>query len=149
MKSVLTTSFASVERSTDEELHRQSGLIKHLPQVISFLDALPTLALVVNQHRQIVFANRAFLQLVKVHEVEQIAGQRHGEVLECIRATVAGQRPGEAVDCIHATQNLEGCGTTMFCKTCGEQHPRVDEMDELLDLAGDTFACENCGTEVQ
>ena len=119
MKSVLTTSFASVERSTDEELHRQSGLIKHLPQVISFLDALPTLALVVNQHRQIVFANRAFLQLVKVHEVEQIAGQRHGEVLECIRATVAGQRPGEAVDCIHATQNLAGCGTTMFCKTCG------------------------------
>ena len=39
--------------------------------------------------------------------------------------------------------------TVLFCKTCGEQHPRVDEMDELLDLAGDTFACENCGTEVR
>ena len=37
----------------------------------------------------------------------------------------------------------------LFCKTCGKQHPRVDEMDELLDLAGDTFACENCGTEVR
>jgi len=39
--------------------------------------------------------------------------------------------------------------TVLFCKTCGEQHPRVDEMDELLDLAGDSFACENCGKEVQ
>jgi len=103
MNSPLTTVFASAERSTTEEVQRQFELIQELPQVVHFLDALPTLAIVLNQHRQIVFANRAFLKMVKTHDVK----------------AVTGQRPGEAVDCIHATENRAGCGTTMFCKTCG------------------------------
>ena len=119
MSSELSTAFAPAERSTRQELQQQFALIHDLPQVVRFLDALPTLAMVLNRHRQIVFANAAFLQLVNRQDTGELSGQRHGEVLECIRVAMRGQRPGEAVDCIHATQTAAGCGTTVFCRTCG------------------------------
>lgn len=68
-----------------------------------FSDALPNIFLVLNRHRQIVFANQALLDLV---------GRKRPE-------EVYGLRPGEILDCIHAHETDGGCGTTEFCRTCG------------------------------
>ena len=87
--------------------------------MVRFLDALPTMALVLNTQRQIVFANRAFLALVGVTDAAELVGRRHGEAVDCIRTSALGLRPGEAAHCVHANETPAGCGTTVFCKNCG------------------------------
>jgi signal transduction histidine kinase len=59
--------------------------------------------MILNQERQIVFANRAFLRVLGVDDL----------------SSIRGLRPGEALDCLHAFERHEGCGTTEFCRTCG------------------------------
>jgi signal transduction histidine kinase len=58
---------------------------------------------ILNQQRQIVFANNLFLQFLDLTNSH----------------SVLGKRPGEAVDCIHAFAEEGGCGTSDFCRTCG------------------------------
>lgn len=115
----MTTAFAPAARCSPEEVRRQYETIRDLPQVVRFMDALPTMALVLNAQRQIVFANRAFLNLVGIRDATDLVGRRHGEAVDCIQTSVLGQRPGEATRCTHAGEEPGGCGTTVFCRSCG------------------------------
>lgn len=63
------------------------------------LDAIPDLAMVLNDKRQIVAANEASLGALSMASV----------------AEAMGKRPGEAVHCVHATQGPQGCGTSIAC----------------------------------
>ena len=56
----LKTAFASAERASAEEVGQQHRMLSQLPFVAEFIDAVPNMAMVLNKHRQIVFANRAF-----------------------------------------------------------------------------------------
>ena len=58
--------------------------------------------MILNQQRQIVFANDKLAIL-----------------LSRPRASLLGLRPGEALDCVHAPGEPAGCGSTLFCRTCG------------------------------
>ncbi|OGS41278.1 MAG: hypothetical protein A2506_02305 [Elusimicrobia bacterium RIFOXYD12_FULL_66_9] len=100
-KTPLPTKFLPAERATDEEAHRQHLAIAAIPLLRSFLDAMPNLVLMLNEHRQIVYANKVALDTL-------------GVGLEALM----GKRPGEAVNCVHAHEE-SGCGTTEFCTTCG------------------------------
>lgn len=134
MDSLIPTAFASAERSSPEEVKRQHELIKGLPQVVRFMDALPTMALVLNAQRQIVFANRAFLNLVGIQDVAELVGRRHGEAVDCIRSSVLGQRPGEATHCVHADETQGGCGTTVFCRNCGAVRAILNSQRGMEDI---------------
>ncbi|MDD2598309.1 MAG: PAS domain-containing sensor histidine kinase [Kiritimatiellae bacterium] len=59
--------------------------------------------MILNEKHQIVFANRAAASLLNV--------LKHSDLY--------GMRPGEALGCVHANESEHGCGTTMFCRTCG------------------------------
>lgn len=115
----LQTEFAPAERVSEQELQRQYDLLKNLPFVGRFLDAVPNMALVLNEFRQIVFANQAFRDFVGAGSVEELLGNRQGEVMDCIHASYIGKRPGEAVGCVRSDLTEGGCGTTVFCRTCG------------------------------
>lgn len=67
------------------------------------LDAMPIICLLLNEKRQIVFANRATLNFLQVKD----------------RYALSGQRPGEALQCIHASEENGGCGATQSCRLCG------------------------------
>ena len=92
-----------VGKACEEDLKRQAGyfsdefLAKHL------MDALPTVVAIVNEHRQIVYANRSLLDLVGLKNVDALQGLR----------------PGEALNCSHAIRFQEGCGGGDVCRTCG------------------------------
>ena len=73
----------------------------HIGQHI--LDAIPDLAVILNDKRQIVAANEHCL-LALGAESEQ---------------SLMGRRIGEAVRCIHAFQGPSGCGTSEHCRQCG------------------------------
>jgi len=67
------------------------------------LDAMADMAAVLNERRQVVFANRAMLDFAGSGSVEETCGLRPGEVLACVHAREAG----------------DGCGDAEGCRFCG------------------------------
>ena len=97
------TCFASAPRATVEEVRRQASQLRKIPLFAEIMDAVPTITLVLNKERQIVFGNRPMLDLLSIADPQ----------------TFYGKRPGEVLNCIHADETLNGCGTTEYCSTCG------------------------------
>lgn len=98
------TAYAPAERSSDAEIETQVRYFLLNPHFARLYDAVPDIVMILNENRQIVFANAALLDLLDLQR-------------EFFRG---GQRPGEMLDCVHAgDEEGEGCGTTEFCSTCG------------------------------
>ena len=90
-------------RASADEVGRLHGQIAGDPLVANLLDAVPEILLILNEQRQVVFANKALLRLFGA---------------PC-QSAVLGRRPGELFDCAHAEDEPGGCGTSEFCGTCG------------------------------
>ena len=97
------TYFAPGPREEIEQVRTEAALLTsaHIGQHI--LDAVPDVALIVNDKRQIVAANARALKALGVGSVDE----------------VLGKRPGEAMGCIHSVQGPQGCGTSIACRQCG------------------------------
>ena len=89
--------------ASPQELIRQSAYFSDVFMTRHLLDAIPGMMLVLNCHRQIVFANRAFYQLSGRSANESPIGRLVGDMLLC---HVAGGAD-------------DGCGTGESCQTCG------------------------------
>ena len=99
----LFTEFAPAERVSDEKIEVQNQYFLDIPLLHQIFDAVPDIILILNEHRQIVFANSALSKALGLKEVRE----------------AYGLRPGELLNCAHAYKNAAGCGTTEFCKNCG------------------------------
>jgi hypothetical protein len=89
--------------ASPEELERQASFFNDAFLTRHLLDAMPGMVLVLNNYRQIVFANRAFIQLSGRLETESLIGLLVGDVLQC-----------------HVALGKDAvCGTTHSCETCG------------------------------
>ncbi len=95
------TRFLPAERSSPEEIRRERAIVEAIPLLCETLEAMPQFAMILNERRQILFANRAVTQSLG-KPLDQIAGQRTGEALGCIRSKLES-----------------GCGTTEYCGVCG------------------------------
>ncbi len=84
-------------------LARQAAFFNDAFLTRHLLDAMPGMVLVLNNLRQIVFANRAFRQISGRSDDDNLVGLRVGDVLSCHVALNAGG----------------GCGTSDSCETCG------------------------------
>lgn len=135
----LPTEFAPAERASDDVVRQQFETIYHLPFAREFLDAIPNMSVVLNRERQIVFANKAFLEFLGEDSFEEVLGKRQGEVLNCHHLFgPIGMRPGEAVNCVHARESGGGCGTTLFCRNCGAVRSILQSQEE------DELSIEEC-----
>jgi nitrogen-specific signal transduction histidine kinase len=94
--------FEAAERAPADQLDLQCRLVRDEPNVCRMLDLQPQPTVVLNGHRQIVFANRACREVFGVDPREAL-----------------GSRFGEAVNCVHAFEAPAGCGTTRHCAVCG------------------------------
>jgi len=100
----LPTEFASAERDAADQIHEQVTLFMDAPPIVGDLVGnIPDILTVLNDKRQVVYANQVLLNYLGIDSQERIQGLR----------------PGEILDCIHAVESDGGCGTTEFCKTCG------------------------------
>lgn len=99
------TCFAPGPRDDGAVIQRQYELVvsRDIPLV---LDAIPVIALVLNQRRQMVFGNQRLAEALGIADIREVLGRRPGEIFHCLRATV-----GPA-----------GCGTGDFCVHCGAVH---------------------------
>jgi len=129
----LETFFAPAER---EPIDRECPVHRRLaaePMLQTMLDAFPGPAMILNEQRQAVLVNGKITELLSIPAAELL-----------------GLRPGEMLDCIHWRQHPWGCGTTVFCRTCGavrailesqqREAPDVQECQILRDLDAETSA---------
>ncbi|MFP4392526.1 MAG: ATP-binding protein [Desulfohalobiaceae bacterium] len=89
------------KRDTKELLQRQLHLLQTKEHLQQLLDALPQMAMILNNKRQLVMASQTLQNLL--HENREILGKR----------------PGELLNCVHAGHGDQGCGSTSFCRFCG------------------------------
>jgi len=99
----LKTKFAPPERLTQDAVIAQHNEIlkdKHLSLLYDFA---PDFIVVLNEYRQIIFANKTLLDFLGVMDIYE----------------VIGKRPGEILGCNGATKETGGCGTSIKCTACG------------------------------
>ncbi len=99
----LETEFAPAERASPREINAHFDGLSTTPLLHDLMRAIPNIVLILNQNRQIVFANERLLEHLEIQDIREILGQR----------------PGELLNCIHAFETEGGCGTTRFCRHCG------------------------------
>jgi signal transduction histidine kinase len=92
---------AAAEPSSREVVEAQGRVFSFDGFLRSVFDGVPVPCFVVNEHRQLAFANRALLAMVDAAEPE-----------------VIGRRPGEILGCAHSDESPQGCGFSAACETC-------------------------------
>jgi len=97
------TEYAPSGRAAYEEMIRQYDELAGNQLLSLITDAMPDVAMILNEQRQLIFSNKVLLSLVGNISV----------------ADLIGKRPGELLECLHATETSGGCGTTKSCKFCG------------------------------
>lgn len=97
----LQTEFASARRASFGDLGRQAGLFSG-NEFVSLLDSVTDMVFVVNDCRQIVYANERLRVQFGVTDID-----------------ILGARPGELFRCGNAEAAVTGCGTTHACRHCG------------------------------
>ncbi|MFW5760151.1 MAG: sensor histidine kinase [Cyclobacteriaceae bacterium] len=99
----MTTKYASAERLNNDEILKQHSLLENYPNLIELFNAINCKACILNDQRQIVYANDNLLKMLEVDRLEE----------------VLGIRPGEAIACKYAFTERGGCGTNHHCTVCG------------------------------
>ncbi len=99
----LSTKFAPAERADQSTVLRQYDQFTQDVLLTQILESISMAILILNSNRQLVFANRVLMNVMKVDDIHEILGLR----------------PGEALACTHASDESGGCGTSVFCTHCG------------------------------
>ena len=122
------TYFASAERLDYDEVYSQTIKILGLKEVVSVLNTIPNLIAVLNNERQVVFANKAFTEMIGLKNFEDGLGMRVGELFNCI----------------YSHDTIYGCGTAKNCRYCGaaitflkcQETKQKQENDALITVFG-------------
>lgn len=97
------TFFAPAKKSTPEELSEEISLVQKHAIMDALLQNVGGLLAILDDHRQIIALNDAYLKSLHIDDPALILGLRHGE----------------AMHCTHAHDSPAGCGTTEYCSSCG------------------------------
>ncbi|MBM2815116.1 MAG: histidine kinase [Ignavibacteria bacterium] len=102
MSENIETYHAPIERATRDEILKDYHLFLNSQPLKEIFDAIPEPFMILNEHRQIVFFNKALLS----------PGYSNAE-------DILSLRPGEYLNCDKSAEMDAGCGTSKFCRTCG------------------------------
>jgi len=118
----METHYAPAGRASEDDIFQLFKTVNNIPLVRELIDKTTEVMLILNKERQIVFTNKAFLDLIGANDIND----------------VLGIRPGEALSCVHS-EDVSGCGTTEFCIQCGavnvilaSQESHCEAHDECL-----------------
>jgi signal transduction histidine kinase len=115
---VLFSKFAPARRSGKKEVMEQYSRFKEDSLVIRILESVSMAILILNGDRQLVYANRVFLETVEIEDLE----------------TILGLRPGEALECVNSDVEQGGCGTSLFCSQCGAVRAMLSSINGETDV---------------
>ena len=109
------TYFAPAGRDTPDAFARKQRVVENSPLLCEALNAIHDMVLILNEHRQIVAANTAALQM-----------------LHAAATDVLEKRPGEAVGCAWSKAGPDGCGTDRHCITCGAVNAILESQEKKI-----------------
>jgi signal transduction histidine kinase len=112
------TYFASAPRADSATLQTDIDLISNHPIIDALLHSASGLLAILNEQRQIISVNDAFLKTLGIIDPLELVSLR----------------PGQAVQCIHANESPNGCGTTKFCASCGAAIAMVACLDKTIPI---------------
>jgi len=98
----LATRFAPAERADADDWSQISRTLAAEPLLQIMVDAFPGPAMILNEQRQAVLVNQKLVELLGLPA-----------------SKLLGLRTGEMLDCLHWRDEPWGCGTTSFCRICG------------------------------
>ncbi len=99
----METFFAPAQRTSSQELTARIQMVNSSPVMSGLLETVSGLLAVLDENRQILAINDAFMKMLGIKNIDE----------------VLGIRPGEALQCAYAHDEPAGCGTTKFCSSCG------------------------------
>lgn len=111
---MIETNYAPAERMGIEILRQQKDVFSEETSLMSLMNAVPNIVLILNEERQIVYANALLSKFLGLDSWEN----------------ALGKRPGELFECIHSEELIGGCGTTDSCKVCGIVNSILDSAKE-------------------
>lgn len=103
MKADKATQFLPAERDSYFKVIAQNKLLASHDMLNVISNSIPSLFLILNGRRQIVYMNS---------KIKDFIGNADFE-------SVIGVRPGELIDCENAWLSDGGCGTNKICQLCG------------------------------
>ena len=112
------TDFAPPQRVSREVLNEQYKFFKNYIETNSIIDAFNEFFLILNDKRQSVYANKSLLRFLNVADIRDILGKR----------------PGEILSCTFALNTINGCGTAVFCRTCGAVEAILNSLNGIEDI---------------
>lgn len=115
------TFHAPPERCAAEVLRADGQAFLADGPLATVLDMIPSLILVLNAQREVIFANAAAQRVAAAFGT----------------TPVLGRRPGEVLTCRNVADAPSGCGTGRACRTCGA-------VNALLDALHGRPATEEC-----
>ena len=93
----------TLDRYAAEDIAQQAQQWVERGDLIAMMNAIPQVLLILNDRRQVVFANRIAIETAGADSPDSLLGMQPGELLECE----------------HAKEQPGGCGATDFCSQCG------------------------------
>ncbi|MCA1944593.1 MAG: PAS domain-containing protein [Desulfovibrio sp.] len=132
-----------ITRASLAEVREQAALFTD-PLIRTLMDSVTNLVLILNRHRQILFANQQLLDMLNLPSADPILGVR----------------PGELFQCEHARSATHGCGTSEACTQCGALKVILAGLDGLREVEEcritrrnddlvEAFDLKVCGTPFQ
>lgn len=155
MQGMDRTEFLPPGRASADDIRRDRELVENADGLLEMLRRTPCMVMLLNERRQLVWANDATLMAVEKAPVRVSTAGAMPRIEEGERSAVLeallGRRPGELLSCIHAAETAGGCGTTRFCRNCGaakallaagRNERAVEECRLLVDRGGTVEAMD-------
>lgn len=99
----MDTYFDIAERNPQALLNEKIEIINNSHLMKILLNSIKGLLAVIDEHRQIISLNENYLKVLGIKDPSRVLGLRQGE----------------ALNCVHSKGFPNGCGTTLFCQSCG------------------------------
>jgi K+-sensing histidine kinase KdpD len=109
------THFAPASRSNSEQIHNDNQSVVSNKIFSEIFGALGGIYAVIDDNRQIIYANNDFVALFGYKTLDDILGKR----------------PGEVVSCMHSGDESLGCGTSENCGFCGAVNAILESQKTL------------------
>ena len=110
------TDFLSPHRKSLDIIQKSFLEIDSAAYIHEIIDAVSSIALIVNYQRQLVYANNKLKETLGIKDISK----------------VLGLRPGEIFNCINAKKSPGGCGTSKACRVCGAANAIKKSIDESI-----------------
>lgn len=111
------------KRTPQDIINQEFTYFKNASLLTMSLDLTGTSIMILNETRQLVYANNNLLRLLNVADIQLILGKR----------------PGELVSCKYADANPNGCGAGEVCKSCSALNIMLNALTHNIESAGESL----------